>query len=320
MISKPTTTTTVPPNPTHELLKRAFGNITPLTSNLTHPNFRALDINTGDGSWLHDLRSQLQHPEEADLVGTDFEILPAEQRPFSIPRNMRFLMMMPTMTQRCSSSCSSSRRKNEYGEDGEDGEEEDNEWPEDLHGYFDLVRDRTVVEGSRGDWERAVEGTGRLLRLVKPGGGILLVGCCLEGNGNDDDDGMDAASRRLFKLLGNGFSSGGGHGSLGGDLAAVLNVASHRSGVRLVDVRVKKAVSRIGEGAEVHMRELGMAWLEQLKGACGASRSKADLDHFDHVVSEAVEEADTKGFDITWYASWATRSDGNAGGAIELPG
>lgn len=317
MISKPTTTIAVPPNPAHELLKRAFGNITPLTTNFTHPNFRALDINTGDGSWLHDLRSQLQQPEEADLVGTDFEILPAEQRPFSIPRNMRFLMMMPTMRQRCSSSCSFSRRKNEYGEDGE--EEEDDEWPEDLHGYFDLVRDRTVVEGSRGDWERAVEGTGRLLQLVKPGGGILLVGCCLEEENEDDDDGMDAASRRLFKLLGNGFSSGGGHGSLGGDLAAVLNVASHRSGVRLVDVRVKKAVSRIGEGAEVHMRELGMAWLEQLKGACGASRSKADLDHFDHVVSEAVEEADTKGFDITWYASWATRSDGNAGGAIELP-
>ena len=272
--------------PQHELIKTAFGSIVADSTNLTQPDFRALDVNTGNGYWLHDLRSQLRYPDEADLVGTDDPILAPEQRPFTIPHNMRF------MTQ-----------------------DSNSDWPEDIHGYFDLVHNRKVLASSGGSFEQAVDITARLLRLVKPGGSILLIDCCLEPSAMVPSD---TPSRKLFKLLGNAFSSYGMEGTLGGDLPAILDVASHKSGVRLIDVGLKKSESRIGEGAEGQLRDLGIAWLAQLKGERSVSRSKADLDRLDEVITEALQEAKTTGFDITWYATWATRSGGDTGGAIEM--
>jgi hypothetical protein len=287
--------------PQHELIKTAFGSIVADSTNLTQPDFRALDVQTGNGYWLHDLRSQLRYPDEADLVGTDHpSLLPAEQRPFPIPHNMRFLAQDPA-----------------------------GDWPEDIHGYFDLVHNRRVLASSAGSFETAVDITARLLRLVKPGGSILLVDCCFEPGGRvvssdrrEDEKNVNSQhtpSRKLFQLLGNAFSSHGMEGTLGGDLPAILDVASHKSGVRLIDVGLKKSESRIGEGAEGQLKDLGLAWLAQLKEERNASCEKADLDRIDGVVAEAIEEANTKGFDVTWYATWATRSGGDAGGAIEMP-
>ncbi|KAI5360480.1 putative S-adenosyl-L-methionine-dependent methyltransferase [Septoria linicola] len=274
-------------HPHHELCKRAFGSLVVDSVGLTQPDFRVLDMGTGDGYWLHDLRSRLRYPDEADLLGTDTTIMPAEQRPFAIPHNMRFLAQEPT-----------------------------DSWPEDIHGYFDLVHNRRVLAFSGGSFERAAEITARLLRLVKPGGTILLVDCCLEPGPMASHD---TPSHKLFTMLGNALSSQGIEGNLGGDLPAILDVASQVSGVRLADVGLKKSESRIGEGADGDMRDLGMAWLEHLKGVKSKSRSKADLDRMDRLVDEVIEEARTTGFNITWYAACAKRSGGDAGGAIEMP-
>ncbi|PIA97165.1 hypothetical protein CB0940_05948 [Cercospora beticola] len=271
----------------HELSKSAFGSLVAEAVTLDSPEMRVLDVGTGDGYWLYDLRSQLHDPENADLVGTDAAIMPAEQRPFTIPQNMRFLAQSPR-----------------------------DDWPNDIHGYFDLVHWQHVISSSESSFEKAVEITGRLLRLLKPGGTLLLVDRCFEPSALAT---TDTPSKQLFQMLGNGLSSGGTEGTLGGDLPAILDVASHSSGVRLNDVGMKKSASRIGEGAEAHGKELGLAWLKQLKGDRSGSRSKADTDRFDEIVEQAVEEAESQGFEVVWYAAWAKRSGGDANGAIEMP-
>lgn len=271
----------------HELSRLAFGSRVAEAVTLDGPEMRILDVGTGDGYWLNDLRSQLQDPENADLVGTDALIMPAEQRPFTIPHNMRFLAQSPR-----------------------------DDWPNDIHGYFDLVHWQNVISSSEGSFEKAVDITGRLLRLLKPGGTLLLVDRCFEPSALAT---TDRPSKQLFQTLGNGLSSGGMEGTLGGDLPAMLDVASHSSGVRLDDVGMKKSASRIGEGAGGDVKELGLAWLKQLKGDRGRSRSKADTDRFDEIVEQAVQEAESQGFEVVWYAAWAKRSGGNANGAIEMP-
>lgn len=271
----------------HELFKLAFGSPVADAVTLDGSEMRILDVGTDDGYWLYDLRSQLHDPESADLVGTDTTIMPAEQRPFTIPHNMRFLAQHPC-----------------------------DDWPNDIHGYFDLVHWQNVISSSEGSFEKAVEIAGRLLRLLKPGGTLLLVDRCFEPSALPT---TDTPSKKLFQMLGNALSSGGMEGTLGGDLPAILDVASHSSGVRLDDVGLKKSASRIGEGAEGYAKELGLAWLKQLKGDRGGSRSKADADRFDEVVEQAVEEAENQGFEVVWYAAWARRSGGDANGAIEMP-
>ncbi|KAF2210213.1 hypothetical protein CERZMDRAFT_106860 [Cercospora zeae-maydis SCOH1-5] len=271
----------------HELPKMAFGNIVAETVGLEASEMRILDVGTGDGYWLHDLRSQLHDPEHADLVGTDAAIMPAEQRPFTVPHNMRFLAQNPR-----------------------------EDWPNDIHGYFDLVHWQNVISSSEGTFEQAVEITGRLLRLLKPGGTLLLVDRCSQSSG---PAAAETPSSKLFQMLGNALSSGGMEGTLGGDLPAILDVASHNSGVRLDDIGMKKSASRIGEGAEGPAKELGFAWLKQLKGDKSGSRSKADEDRFDDLVEQAIKEAESSGFEVVWYAAWAKRSGKDAGGAIEMP-
>ncbi|PPJ52125.1 hypothetical protein CBER1_10399 [Cercospora berteroae] len=271
----------------HELSKLAFGSLVAEAVTLDGSEMRVLDVGTGDGYWLYDLRSQLYDPENADLVGTDGTIMPAEQRPFTIPPNMRFLAQSPR-----------------------------DDWPNDIHGYFDLVHWQNVISSSEGSFEKAVEITERLLRLLKSGGTLLLVDRCFEPSALAT---TDTPSKKLFQMLGNALSSGGTEGTLGGDLPAILDVASHSSGVRLDDVGMKKSASRICEGAEGYAKELGLAWLKQLKGDRGGSRSKADTDGFDETVEQAVEEAESQGFEIVWYAAWAKRSGGDANEAIEMP-
>ncbi|KAM3421466.1 hypothetical protein BST61_g1859 [Cercospora zeina] len=272
----------------HELFQRAFGgSMVAEAVRLDASAMRILDVGTGDGSWLHGLRSRLHDAENADLVGTDAAVVPAEQRPFTVPHNMRFLAQNPR-----------------------------DDWPDDIHGYFDIVHWQNVISSSEGTFEQAVEITGRLLRLLKPGGTLLLVDRCSEQSGVAT---AQTPSNKLFQMLGNALSSGGMEGTLGGDLPAILDVASHSSRVRLDDIGMKKSASRIGEGAEGPAKELGLAWLKQLKGDKAGSRSKADGDRFDELVGQAMQEAESSGFEVVWYAAWAKRSGGDSGGAIELP-
>ncbi|KXS95873.1 hypothetical protein AC579_4444 [Pseudocercospora musae] len=275
----------------HELCKEAFGSLTLDAVDLKQSGLRILDVGTGDGFWLHEIRSHMKDPESADLVGSDTSLIPSEQRPFDVPYNMRFLCQHPL-----------------------------EEWPKDLQGYFDLVHIRAALATMAGSFDAAVDVVARLLQLVKPGGAIVLIDRCFEPGAMAP---ADSPSNKLFKMLGNMFSSHGIDGTLGGELAVILDSASRKAGIELSNVGNRKRPSRIGVGAKDGMEELGYAWLDQLLGSVSRAGKQAEdpsvvSGGVNELFAQTMMEAKTDGFDVDWYAAWGRRKD-HTEGLVEMP-
>lgn len=274
----------------HELCKEAFDSLTLGAIDLKQPGLRILDVGTGDGYWLHEIRAQMKEPESADLVGTDTTIIPSEQRPFEVPYNMRFLCQHPL-----------------------------EEWPRDLQGYFDLVHIRAALATMAGSFDAAVDVVARLLHLVKPGGTVLLIDRNFEPGAIAP---ADSANQKLFKMLGNMFSSHGIDGTLGGELAVILDSASRKAGIQVSDVGNRKRPSRIGKGARDGMEDVGYVYLDQLLGSVSRAGKQADdpsvvSGGLNELFAQTIMEAKSEGFDLDWYAAWGRRKD-NTEGLVEL--
>ncbi|KXS96249.1 hypothetical protein AC578_5473 [Pseudocercospora eumusae] len=275
----------------HELCKEAFGSLTLDAVDLKQSGLRILDVGTGDGFWVHEIRSQMKDPESADLVGSDTSLIPSEQRPFEVPYNMRFLCQHPL-----------------------------EEWPKDLQGYFDLVHIRAALATMAGSFDAAVDVVARLLQLVKPGGAIVLIDRCFEPGAMAP---ADSPNQKLFKMLGNMFSAHGIDGTLGGELAVILDSASRKAGIEVSDVGNRKRPSRIGVGAKDGMEEFGYAWLDQLLGSVSRAGKQTDdpgvvSGGVNELFAQTMMEAKTEGFDVDWYAAWGRRKD-HTEGLVEMP-
>lgn len=104
---------------------------------LSQPHLSILDSACANGLWLHEVSTQLKPPYR--LVGADL---------FSFPdtalQDLNFIQHDFTVP-----------------------------WPSDLHGKFDLVHQRSALQGARSS--SVEDAIGLLLSLLKPGGWVQLV-------------------------------------------------------------------------------------------------------------------------------------------------
>ncbi|KAJ4288093.1 hypothetical protein N0V90_012110 [Kalmusia sp. IMI 367209] len=101
---------------------------------------RILDSATADGTWLLDLRSDLENGSAHTYIGTDLNPNPF---PASPPANVTFQV-----------------------------QDISKPWPEELKGTFDLVHQRLALLGAGPNPQPVVHG---LCELVKPGGWVQLI-------------------------------------------------------------------------------------------------------------------------------------------------
>ena len=121
----------------HDLVTATFNGLILCPFDRTRPNLRILDIGTGDGHWLSEVRKQLSHPDSATLVGTDIAPYPGATENIVI-HNFK------------------------------------TPFPPEWSGSFDLVQLRGVLANVSPGGD-AVELLRRVLPLVKPDGWIQVL-------------------------------------------------------------------------------------------------------------------------------------------------
>lgn len=173
-------------------------------------------------------------------------------------------------------------------------------FPEDWKESFDLVQLRAVLANVPGD--AAVDLVHRALQLVKPGGYIQLVDGYMP---HGEVLASDSPSNQLFKKLEAFLTSHGLDSTAGKRVASILETAG---GGSITDMGSKEASPRIGKGSK--LEETSWDWIRGICQVVGGALVKADL------ISEAemgklrlavLEEAQTDGFDIPWFAAWANK-------------
>lgn len=150
----------------HNLVKGSFGSLILCPVDLSWPNLRVLDSATADGYFLLDLRSQLAHPESAELIGTDIGQYPDT---IGFPENIMLY-------------------KQNILED----------WPEEWEGTFDFVHQRACMTNAP-TYEEGIKVVQRLIKLVKPGGWIQIVDGAMPAQLIEESD---TPSMKLFKAIG----------------------------------------------------------------------------------------------------------------------
>ena len=150
----------------HNLVKGTFGGLILCPVDLSRPGVRILDSGTADGYFLYDLRSQLAHPDSAELIGTDIAGYPDTVR---LPDNIKLY------------------RQNIL-----------EDWPKEWEGTFDFVHQRACMTNAP-TYEQGVKVMERLIKLLKPGGWIQIVDGSMPGEPIEEND---APMLKIFKTIG----------------------------------------------------------------------------------------------------------------------
>lgn len=236
---------------------------------------RILDSATADGHFLTLVRSQLAHPESAELVGTDIATYP----PLDLPDNITLTrqdILQP--------------------------------WPEKWEAHFDLVHQRTALAVT-GGMERAVEAVRRFIGLIKPGGWIQLVdGTLTTGEIAEGDK----AIVRLFKVLGQCVARRGMDIKLGVSTAEILRRAGEGL---LQNLGERQGVSILGKGAaSVELEEMGYEELKGIHSGCMAilrgmpeEERPMALEQVEGLLPDVLREAQAGECQMTWYAAWGQK-------------
>ncbi|KAJ9610428.1 hypothetical protein H2200_005205 [Cladophialophora chaetospira] len=256
-----------------DLVTAAFGALVLCPVDLAIPSLRILDSGTADGLFLTQIRSLLADPESATLVGTD--IAPFENNV----------------------------SKPEYI----DWQKQDvnTEWPADWTGTFDFVHQRAVLSNT-GTFDRAVQATTRLSRLVKPGGWIQIVDSHMP---DEKFDATDPPSLRMFKVIGQFLARFGLNTNASSRLSEILHATNE-----LQNIGSTEANMRIGVGAkDEETRPAGRVWLSGMRRTVGDGLDKLGdsgpmtKNDWELLLDDVQREAETTGFDLKWWAAWGKR-------------
>ncbi|KAL6901131.1 hypothetical protein GGI43DRAFT_433868 [Trichoderma evansii] len=257
------------------LIADALGGLILCPIDMSRTNLRILDSATADGHFLTLVRGQLDHPESAELIGTDIAAYPPLDLPDNITLEIQDILKP---------------------------------WPEKWEGHFDFVHQRTALAVTGGK-ERAVEAVRRLIGLTKPGGwiqvvdGALMIGEIAEG---------DKAIVKLFKLLGQVLVRVGMSIRLGVLTAEILKEAGEGL---LHNLGERQGVSALGKGAaSEELEEMGYAELTGihrsfmliLEGMPEEERPMT-LEQAEGLLPEILKEAQAGECEMTWYAAWGQK-------------
>lgn len=256
----------------HELVKDALGGLILCPIDLSGPHLRILDSGTGNGYWLHDLRTQLKYPETATMVGTDIApVANASHLPVNIMLCKQNIL---------------------------------EDWPQEWEGSFDLVHQRATMAYA-GSHDRAVEVTRRLVRLLKPGGWLQLVDGYMPVA---SIHASDAPSTMVFKAIGLCLAGAGLDATIGSQLS---NIIQDAGGLEELDCK-KEAVRlgygaavHLVEAGLIQVRGLGNALTSAVNGMKDPPIASVELSN--GILPLFLEEASLKGIDMVWYASWGRK-------------
>lgn len=251
----------------HAIIKHAFGGLIYCPLDKSSENLRILDSATAAGFWLNDVRSELTHPDSAEMTGTDIVSYPEIAAGY--PSNIRFAKQNILES-----------------------------WPEDWQNSFDLVHQRLVLVVA-GNFDAAVKTIQRLIGLVKPGGWLQLVEYAMPYGPIELSD---PPSLKLRKSIGNAFQNKGYDLTLNARLPELVEAAGG-----LTDIQSRNVTTVIGKGAPESLMEqcsteingMGLAFLRRF--------SKMPDSELRALTAAVLEEASDKGFEMVWRATWGRR-------------
>lgn len=240
---------------------------------LSRHNLQVLDSGTADALFLRQLRDLLAHPESATLVGTDISPYNGNEELSSHIEWYKQDVNLP--------------------------------WPEEWRDRFDFVHQRAVLSVT-GNVERAKSAVNGLVDVLNPGGWIQLVDGYMPMTAIESDN---KASTRLQKVLGLSAKAAGLDVSLGQRAQELLMGNS-----RLDGVEGRSGVSRIGKGARSEvLADAGMLWIEGFRNTLGyaldrlGEKAPIQARELPDLLDAVMREAETEGFDLTWWAAWARK-------------
>lgn len=257
----------------HKLVKSAFGGLILCPVDLSSPNVRILDSATADGYFLYDLRSQLVHPNAAELIGTDIADYPDM---LGLPKNITLY-------------------KQNIFED----------WPEDWEGTFDFVHQRACMANAP-TFDGGVKVMERLIKLLKPGGWIQIVDGAMPTDAIAESD---AASLKIFKTIGAFLQGIRLNPKPGKQIFEMLGKGGVLEAIGRRNIAAKLGKGALSKDLE----NTGYKELEGLVEAVAPSLDEIPnppmtTAEFRELLPLALEEARTKGVEMDWYAAWGQRT------------
>ncbi|KAL7823177.1 hypothetical protein V8C26DRAFT_435428 [Trichoderma gracile] len=259
----------------HLAVNALGGNLILCPLDTSSKGLRILDSATADGHFLTLVREQLDHPETAELIGTDIAELPPLEMPSNITLTKQDILRP---------------------------------WPEKWEAYFDFVHQRTALSVT-GDMERAVDAVRRLIALLKPGGWIQIVDTTLPLGEVEEGD---KAFVKLLKLIAWSAARLGLNLTLSKSTTEILKRAG--DGV-LRNIGERQSVSILGKGADSkELEEMGYEELEGMHRAAimhlqdmPEEERPMTFEELEMLWREVLREAEAGECSMPWYAAWGQK-------------